>query len=36
MARALTAGAPAVTAPDFEGGVSQVTITAAGAIEILD
>ena len=36
MARAATAGAPAVAAPDFEGGVSQVTVTAAGAIEILD
>jgi hypothetical protein len=36
MARALASGAPGVTAPDLEGGVSQVTVTAAGAIEVLD
>jgi predicted secreted protein len=36
MARALAAGAPEVAAPDFEGGVSQVTVSAAGAIEVLD
>lgn len=29
-------GAPKVAAPDLEGGVSLVTVTAAGAIEILD
>ena len=36
MARSLAAGAPEVAAPDLEGGVSQVTVTAVGAIEILD
>ena len=36
MARALAAGAPEVAAPDLEGGVSQITVTAAGAIEVLD
>ena len=33
MARTMAAE---VTAPDFEVGVSQITVTAAGAIEILD
>jgi predicted secreted protein len=36
MARALAAGAPEVAAPDLDGGVSQVTVTAAGAIEVID
>jgi predicted secreted protein len=36
MARALAAGAPEVVAPDLEGGVSQVTVTVGGAIEVLD
>ena len=36
MARTMAAGAPEVAAPDFEGGSSQVTVTAAGAIEVLD
>jgi predicted secreted protein len=36
MARALAAGAAEVAAPDLEGGVTQVTVTAAGAIEVLD
>jgi predicted secreted protein len=36
MARSMAAGAPEVAAPDFEGGASQVTVTAAGAIEVLD
>ena len=36
MARALAAGAPEVAAPDVEGGVSQITVNAAGAIEIFD
>jgi predicted secreted protein len=36
VARALAAGAPEVAAPDLEAGVSQVTVTAAGAVEILD
>ena len=36
MARALAAGAPEVAAPDLEGGVSQITVTAAGAIEVLE
>jgi len=36
MARALTAAAPEVAAPDFAGGVSQVTVTAVGAIEVLE
>jgi predicted secreted protein len=36
MARAMAAGAPEVTTPDFEGGASQVAVTAAGAIEVLD
>lgn len=34
MARA--AAAPEVTAPDLEGGMSQITVTARGAIEILE
>lgn len=36
MARALSAGAPEVAAPDLEGGVSQVTVNAVGAIEIFE
>ena len=36
MARALTAATPEVAAPDFEGGVSMVTVTAVGAIEVLE
>ena len=36
MARALAAAAPEVAAPDLEGGVSQVTVSAAGAIEVID
>jgi len=36
MARALAAGAPEVAAPDLEGGVSQIAVTAAGAIEVLE
>ena len=36
MARSLAAGAPEVAAPDLEGGVSQVTVTVGGAIEVLD
>ena len=36
MARTMAAGAPEVAAPDFEGGSSQVTVIAAGAIEVLD
>jgi predicted secreted protein len=35
-ARALTAGAPEIAAPDLEAGVSQITVTAAGAIEVLE
>jgi predicted secreted protein len=35
-ARAMTAGAPEVSAPSFDGGVSLVTVTVGGAIEILD
>ncbi len=36
LARAMTAGAPEVTAPALEGGVSMITVTAGGAIEVLD
>ncbi len=36
MTRSLAAGAPEVAAPDLDGGVSQITVTAAGTIEILD
>jgi predicted secreted protein len=36
MARAMVAGAPEVAAPNLEGGVSVVTVTAVGAIEVLD
>jgi predicted secreted protein len=36
MARAVAAGAPEVTAPNLEGGVSLVTVTVGGAIEVLD
>lgn len=36
MARALAAGAPEVAAPNLEGGVSLVTVTVGGAIEVLD
>lgn len=36
VARAQAAGAPGVAAPDLEGGVSLVTVTAVGAIEVLD
>lgn len=34
--RAMSGGAPEVAAPDLAGGVSLVTVSAAGAIEILD
>jgi predicted secreted protein len=36
MARAMAAGAPEVAAPNLEGGVSVVTVTVGGAIEVLD
>jgi len=36
VARALAAGAPEVSAPNFDGGVSLVTVAAGGAIEVLD
>ena len=36
VARAMAAGAPEVAAPNFEGGVSMVTVTVGGAIEVLD
>jgi len=36
VARALSAGAPEIAAPDLEGGVSQITLTAAGAIEVVE
>ena len=36
MARALATGAPEVAAPNLEGGVSLVTVTLGGAIEVLD
>ena len=35
-ARVLAAGAAEVVAPDFDGGVSKVTVTAGGAIEVFD
>ena len=35
-ARALSAAAPAVAAPEFESGVSTVTVTASGTIEVLE
>jgi predicted secreted protein len=35
-ARAMAAGAPEAVAPNFEGGVTLVTVTAGGAIEVLD
>jgi predicted secreted protein len=36
VARALAAAAPEVAAPDIEGGVSRIIVTAAGAIEVLE
>jgi hypothetical protein len=36
MARALSAGTPELAAPNLEGGVSLVTVTVGGAIEVLD
>ena len=36
MARALAAGAPEAVAPNLEGGVSMVTVTVGGTIEVLD
>ena len=36
VARVMAAGAPEVAAPNFEGGVSMVTVTVGGAIEVLD
>lgn len=36
LARAMTAGAPEVAAPALEGGVSMITVTVGGTIEILD
>ena len=36
MARALAAGAPEAAAPNLEGGVSLVTVTVGGAIEVPD
>jgi len=36
LAMARAAGAAEVAAPDLEGGVSQVNVTVAGAVEILD
>ena len=36
MARALAAGVPEVAAPNLEGGVSLVTVTVGGAIEVLE
>ncbi len=36
MTRAVVAGAPDVAAPNVEGGVSLVTVTVGGAIEVLD
>jgi predicted secreted protein len=36
MARALASSAPEVAAPNLEGGVSLVTVTVGGAIEVLD
>lgn len=36
MARALAAAAPEVAAPNLEGGISLVTVTVGGAIEVLE
>lgn len=36
LARAMTAGAPEVVAPAFEGGFSMITVTVGGAIEVFD
>jgi predicted secreted protein len=36
VARAMAAAAPEVAAPNLEGGVSQITVTVGGAIEVLD
>ena len=36
VTRALAAGAPEVSAPNFDGGVSLVTVTAGGAIEVFE
>ena len=36
VARVMAAGAPEVAAPNFEGGVSMVTVAVGGAIEVLD
>lgn len=36
MARSMAAAAPEVAAPNFEGGVSMVTVSVSGAIEVLD
>lgn len=36
LARAMAAGAPEVAAPALEGGVSMITVTVGGAIEVLD
>jgi hypothetical protein len=32
----MAAAAPEVPAPNFEGGMSMVTVTVGGAIEVLD
>ena len=36
VARVMAAGAPEVAAPNFDGGVSVVTVTVGGAIEVFD
>ena len=36
VARALAAGTPEAVAPELEGGVSMVTVTVGGAIEVFD
>ncbi len=36
VARAMAAAAPEVAPPNLEGGVSMVTVTVGGAIEVLD
>jgi predicted secreted protein len=36
VARAMAAGAPEASAPNFDAGVSLVTVTVGGAIEVLD
>ena len=36
MARAMSSGAAEVAAPGLEAGVSMVTVSASGAIEIID